>query len=105
MSIFNVMIKGHTLEFRSSCSGSIDPWTMDYAAEHKIPLFGTDDIEDFVKVDNLWIYKLAYCCAEKFIELYSNEKMQTWEEVQDWLNNNCKLIKNVNDIEKIGREG
>lgn len=105
MSIFNVMIKGHTLEFRSSCSGSIDPWTMDYAAEHKIPLFGTADIKDFVKVDNLWIYKLAYCRTEKFIELYSNEKMQTWEEVQDWLNNNCKLIGNVNDIEKTGREG
>lgn len=59
MSIFNVMIKGHTLEFRTSSSGSIDPWTMDYASEHKIGLIGTADIKDFVKVDNTWIYKIT----------------------------------------------
>lgn len=105
MSIFNVMIKGHTLEFRSSCSGSIDPWTMDYAAEHKIPLFGTADIKDFVKVDNLWIYKIIHGFTAGFYKKYSNEELKTWEEVQDWLNNNCKLIGNVNDIEKVGREG
>lgn len=97
------MIKGHTLEFRTSSSGSIDPWTMDYASEHKIGIIGTADIKDFVKVDNTWIYKITRGFTASFYNKYSNDELKTWEEVQDWLNNNCELIKNVSEIEEIGK--
>ena len=102
MSNFNVMIKGHTLEFRTSGSGSIDPWTRDYAREHNIALIGTADVKDFVKVDDTWIYKIIHGYTSGFYEKYSNDELKTWEEVQDWLKENCYIVKNVSEIENTG---
>ena len=51
-------IDGHTIEIRYSGSGSIDPWTGDYARELGVGLMGTSDIGEFVLVDGNLIYRL-----------------------------------------------
>lgn len=51
-------IDGHTIEIRYSGSGSIDPWTGDYARELGVGLMGTNDVRNFVLVDGNLIYRL-----------------------------------------------
>lgn len=96
--MFNVMIKGHTLEFRESSTGSIDPWTQDYYQKKKISAIGTSDMCDFVMVDREYIYCLEYESISGFIRDYSDEKHKTWEDVQEWLRTKCKLIKRASEI-------
>ena len=50
--------EGHTIEFRECSTGSIDPWSLDYADENKIPLMITSDMADFVLIDGDILYKL-----------------------------------------------
>jgi hypothetical protein len=92
------MIKGHTLEFRTSGSGSISPWLQDYCDEHKIALFGTSDMCDFVRVDNFWIYRLEYTREGDFVDEYSKENFKEWEQVQDWLHKNTRLVDTMDEI-------
>lgn len=98
--MWNVMIKGHTLEFRMSGSGSIDPWTGEYCREHNIPLIGTGDVKEFVRIDNHYIYKLNHNCgSSEFFKKYENEELKTYEEVQDWLSAHAKLVKTMDQID------
>lgn len=96
--MFNCMIKGHTLEFRTSSSGSISPWLQDYCDEHKIPLFGTADIAEFVRVDNFWIYRLEYTQKSHFVDEYSKENFKEWSQVEDWLHKNARLVDTMDEL-------
>jgi hypothetical protein len=92
------MIKGHTLEFRTSSSGSISPWLQDYCHEHNIALFGTSDMCDFVRVDNFWIYRLEYIREGTFVDEYSKENLKEWQQVEDWLHKHARLVDTMDEI-------
>ena len=96
--MWNVMIKGHTLEFRMSASGSIDPWTYEYYRNNGIMLVGSSDVKEFVRLDNHYIYKLNLSSSSEFCQKYEKEEFKTFEEVKDWLSNNAKLIKTMDQI-------
>lgn len=96
--MWNVMIKGHVLEFRISASGSIDPWTYEYCRNNGITIIGSSDIKEFVRLDNHYIYKLNLSSESEFIRKYEEEEFQTFNEIEDWLNKNAKLVKTMDQI-------
>lgn len=51
-------IDWHTIEIRYSGSGSIDPWSGEYAIKVGVALWGTSDIRYFAIVDGSRIYRL-----------------------------------------------
>ena len=51
-------IDGHTIEVCYSGSGSIDPWSGEYAIKVGVALWGTSDIRYFALVDGSRIYRL-----------------------------------------------
>ena len=51
-------INGHTIEVCYSGSGSIDPWSGEYAIKVGVALWGTSDISYFALVDGSRIYRL-----------------------------------------------
>ena len=53
-------IDGHTIEIRYSGSGSIDPWTEEYAIKVGVALWGTSDVRYFALVDGSRIYRLRH---------------------------------------------
>ena len=94
------MIDGHTLEFRMSGSGSIDPWTREYCQEHNIPLIGTADIKEFVRVDSHYIYRITKGYGDSdFFKMYERGDLKTFDQVQDWLLTNTKLEKTMDQID------
>ena len=74
-------IDGHTIEIRCSGSGSIDPWTGDYARELGVGLVGTSDVKNFVLVDGNIIYRLR----RGYIPLMENIASLSFEEVMETL--------------------
>lgn len=74
-------IDGHTIEIRYSGSGSIDPWTGDYARELGVGLMGTCDVRNFVLVDGNLIYRLRHGC----IPFMASIENLSFEEVMDIL--------------------
>lgn len=72
-----IEIDGHTIEYRICSTGSIDPWSLDYAHENKISLMGTSDMAEFILVDGEQIYKLS-----SWGLFHSLEKLKTWEEIE-----------------------
>lgn len=74
-------IDGHTIEIRYSGSGSIDPWTGDYARELGVGLMGTSDVRNFVLVDGNLIYRLRY----GYIPFMASIENLSFEEVMNIL--------------------
>lgn len=70
---------GHLVEIDSSGTGSIDPWTQDYANEHNIPLMGTTDIGYFVLIDGNHIYKIRN--QYKFYKELELSDVTSWDDV------------------------
>lgn len=64
--------KGHTLEFRGCSTGSIDPWSLDYARENNIRLVGTSDIATFMLVDGDDIFKLKGSSLDALLSLINS---------------------------------
>lgn len=60
-------IDGHTIEVSYSGSGSIDPWSGEYAIKMDVALWGTSDVRYFALVDGSRIYRLQDNYAQ-FIE-------------------------------------
>ena len=79
-------IESHTLHFKTSSTGSVSPWELDFANENNIPLIGTADICDFLLVDGDTVYKLKWNAVFKFEE----SNIKTWVEFQDWIKDNCE---------------
>ena len=83
---FEEIIEGHTLYFKTSSTGSVSPWELDFANENNIPLIGTADLCDFLLVDGDTIYKLKWNAVFKFEEA----NIETWDEFQGWIKDNCE---------------
>lgn len=67
MTAITKQIDGHTIEVCYSGSGSIDPWSGEYARKAGVALWGTSDVRYFALVDGSHIYRLQDDFAQ-FIE-------------------------------------
>lgn len=89
-----ITINNHTLEFRQS-SCTIDPWSLDYYEKEGTPMIAGQAITDFLLLDNYFIYRIdRYFTDDELLML------QTTEQLQNWLNSKCKLIKTIDQIGK-----
>ena len=97
---YKAEIDGHTLEFRMSGTGSIDPWSGDYAHDNKIALMVTADCARFILVDGDHIYK-----EKGFGKLFHDCGIETWEQAQDWLDKYCydkgSLKESLNNLAEL----
>lgn len=79
-------IEGHTIEFRTSASGSLDPWTSEYARNINFPLMCTADMAKFMLVDGSHIYKFeSFEIAYDLVDKISNGSICKWKEFIDWI--------------------
>lgn len=82
---YKVEIEGHTFEFRYSGTGSLDPWSGDYADENNISLMVTSDVAFFMLVDGDDLYRMRED-GHVFIE----DDIKTYTEAMDWLNKHAE---------------
>ena len=87
---YKVEIEGHTIELRGSSTGSIDPWTLEYAIKKDVALWCTSDLGLFALVDDDHILKLRGCTTVEFYDIVQDDGFQTWADVEDWLNKNIE---------------
>lgn len=72
---------GHTIEVRGSGTGSLDPWSGDYAREHNISVMCTSDMANFILVDGDEVYRIKHGQIS-FCNSIENGGFSSWEEVQ-----------------------
>lgn len=77
-----INIDGHSAEYRVSPSGSLDPWTSDYANSLGVGIMCTADMAGFILIDGEHIYKLKNGI---FSVVLSNEKFNSWDSFNEWL--------------------
>lgn len=82
---YSFTTEGHTFEFRSCPTGSIDPWSLDYARENNIHLVGTSDFADFILIDGDTLYKLRGY-NPKQLEPLMNGTIQGFDNVMQLIN-------------------
>lgn len=73
---YKTTIEGHTLEFRDCYTGSCNPWALDYAHEHNLPLMITADMAEFLLIDGEYVYQLKGNVPES---------ITTWEAAKAWI--------------------
>ena len=78
---------GHTIEIRSNSTGSIDPWSLDYAQSIDLSLMCTSDLGEFMLIDGQKIYKFeSFNQAHELHEMISNGIFDSWEQFEEeWL--------------------
>lgn len=78
---------GHTIEIRGSGSGSIDPWSGDFARSINLGLMGTCDTAEFMLIDGQHIYR--FHSSTPLMELHSfieADVFESWEQFEnEWL--------------------
>ena len=95
--IWNVMIDGHTLEFKDS--SGIDPWTKQYCKEHNIPLQVTGSVDTYARLDNNWIYRMdEQNSLLKFQDLYEDGTIKNFHDILSFLFNWGQLEKTMDQI-------
>lgn len=78
-------IEGHTFEYSYSGTGSLDPWSGDYAHENNISLMVTSDVAFFVLVDGDSLYRMR-CDGYSFVD----SNFTTYNEVMEWLSKHAE---------------
>lgn len=78
---------GHTIEIRGSGTGSIDPWSGDFANSIDLNLMCTADMAEFMLIDGQKIYKFeSFNQAHELHEMISNGVFDSWEQFEEeWL--------------------
>ena len=79
-------IEGHTLEFKLSSSGSIDPWSGEYAKKIGVSQWGTSDMGKFVLVDGDDIYRMRW--GEVLFSSFFEASDKTWDSAMRWIEKN-----------------
>ena len=81
-------LHGHTIEICSSGTGSIDPWSLDFARRIDLSLMCTADMAEFMLIDGTHIYKFrSFNDGAELHEYITCEVFDTWEEFErEWLN-------------------
>lgn len=93
----NKEVDGHTLEYRYCCTGSINPWALDWCDEHKISLFVTSDVAYFILVDDDDVY-----CMRGIGGDFENTDFASFDEAKAWLDKYCDARGSLKEcIERI----
>ena len=79
---YTTIIEGHTIEIKGSGSGSLDPWTSEYAREKGIGLMCTSDMAEFILLDGDDVWKIRNWGVKV-------PEMKTWNEVEQFLGEHC----------------
>ena len=78
----HIKIFGHTIEFKESGMGSLDPWSADYAHEQNVNLMGTDDMASFALIDGERVFRIKNNITPLYNELkeaLENDKIDSWD--------------------------
>ena len=78
----HIKIFGHTIEFKESGMGSLDPWSADYAHEQNVSLMGTDDMASFALIDGERVFRIKNNITPLYNELkeaVENDKIDSWD--------------------------
>jgi hypothetical protein len=86
---YKTEIEGHSIEIRTNRTGSIDPWSLDYATENNIRLMITSDMGVFILIDGEDIYRTNSWGA-KLSEKLINGEINTFQGVMEWLAENSE---------------
>lgn len=85
--IYEKKLFGHTIEVRGSGSGSLDPWSGDFARSINLSLMCTSDMAEFMLIDGEHIYK--FDSSTPLMELHSfieADVLDSWEQFEnEWL--------------------
>ena len=93
-------IDGHTIEVCYSGSGSIDPWSGEYARELGVALWGTSDIRYFALVDGSRIYRIQDNYTQ-FIEALDGISFEELEKLLSTQDNFGTLEERKKDIDRL----
>jgi hypothetical protein len=98
-----IEIDNHTIEFRINSTGSMDPWSLDYAHNLKLTFMITADMAEFILVDGDDIYKVRDWGTIQE-DMFAKQSITTWEEAKTLLNDKCKYIgslkKRIDELTK-----
>ena len=76
----------HTIEFKESGAGSLDPWSADYAHEQNVSMMCTDDMASFALIDGERVFKIKNSITPLYNELkeaLENDKIASWDDAFD----------------------
>ena len=87
MELFEIF--GHTIDLRSSASGSLDPWTSDYAKTYEVGIMCTDDMAEFALIDGEHIFKIRNMIKfyYELKEAIENKLVGSWDDAFAIFNN------------------
>ena len=81
MELFKIF--GHTIEFRGSGTGSLDPWSADYAHEQNVSMMCTADMASFALIDGERVFRIKHGITPLYNELkeaLENDKVTSWDD-------------------------
>ena len=85
----HLKIFGHTIEFKESGTGSLDPWSADYAHEQNVSMMCTDDMASFALIDGERVFRIKNSITTLYNELkeaLENGKIASWDDAFDIFN-------------------
>ena len=90
-------VDGHIIEYRYGSTGSIDPWSLDFADKNNIGLIVTADVSYYYLVDNNDVYiEIGY------INRPDPYDMNSFDDINEYLIKYTKYIGKLQDnIEKL----
>ncbi len=97
---YKTEIDGHSIEIKSNHTGSIDPWSLDYATKNNISLLITSDTGIFILIDGEDVYRVT-SWGIKLAERLINGEINTFQGVMEWLAENSKKEKPLLEMIKI----
>lgn len=90
-------IDGHTIEYSYGSTGSIDPWSLDFANQNNIALIVTSDIAYYFLVDNSEIFK-----DKRYTNSPDPYEMDTFDSISEYLSNYTEYNGNLQErIDKL----
>lgn len=79
-------IEGHKIEMLTNGTGSIDPWSEEYAKSIDLSLMCTADMADFMLIDGEQIYKFDRSNDSYFLyQAIETSLIEKWSEFNEWL--------------------
>lgn len=81
MELFEIF--GHTIDFRGSGTGSLDPWSADYAYGQGVSMMCTADMASFALIDGERVFRIKHGLIPLYNELkeaLENDKVASWDD-------------------------
>lgn len=102
-----LILHGHTIELRTNGTGSIDPWSEQYAMDIDLSIMCTADMAKFMLIDGDNIYKFdSFNDSMELHNLIDSNAFDTWDSfVSGWLNPMIekKRVRDLGSLEESKR--